>query len=149
MSNLTNRVQGTRFYPLKSSQAESISIGNQVFHTRVPEAETQILHEPKARWKQTSYMNPDPTPYSEPNLPTIANPRPLIFSKNNKPRWIQRDNVIPRVERILFGLWSFQEVAARLLLPHAFGFSVWFPPSLCFSSNSLFFLSGLDLMMLH
>ena len=26
---------------------------------------------------------------------------------------------------------------------------VWFPPSLCFSSNSLFFLSRLDLMMLH
>ena len=94
-------------------------------------------------------MNPDPTPCSKPNLPTAANPRPLIFSKNNKPRRIQRDNVIPRVERILFGLWSFQEVVARLLLPHAFGFSVWFPPSLCFSSNSLFFLSGLDLMMLH
>ena len=113
------------------------------------------------RQKPRSHTNPEqggnklptrtqiPRPAPNPNLPTAVNPRPLIFSKNNKPRQIQRDTVFSRVERILFCLRSFQEAATRLLLPHAFRFCVWFPPSLCFSSNCLFFLFGLDLMMLR
>ena len=98
-------------------------------HTTKKIPQTRIPHESRARWKQTSYTNPDPTPCAKPKSLYSS-----ISAKTTNPN-LGKSKGTPYFQalREYFSVYKGSKKRRQgLLLPHAFGFRIWFPPSLCF-----------------